>query len=146
MSHLSQIIPQSLPAFASHLPRKVMLWNRVKNFNHRYSVCIVQIGKKGGSCFPRLVLNPWGFPHLRGGTQDFHSFFHIITIFFTAGVKGRRERVLDSYRESHNLRVRNILMMVCWDLGFFSFTMSGKGYATATAFSGPPCQGNLAMC
>lgn len=50
------------------------------------------------------------------------------------------ERVLDSYRESHHLRVRNLLKVVYWGLGFFSSTVSDRGCAAAINPSTPSCQ------
>lgn len=54
----------SVPAFACHLPQKVMLGNRVKNFNHRHSVRIVQRREKGTPASPDSWTNSCSFPHL----------------------------------------------------------------------------------
>ena len=123
MSHSSQMVPQSrcLPLHVIYLGRwcfEIML--RILIMDILCTLC--KIGKKVDSCFPRLLFNPCSFPHLGWYSQDFDSFFHIITISFTAGVKGRRHpRAPDTYQRPYRkpLGLLQALVLKQWSKGFF---------------------------
>lgn len=124
LSQTNHLIQLSSPSLCLPL-RVIYLGRRCSEIVLRILItdilCALCREEKGDSCLPRLMYQPLQFSSPWMMYSGLGVIFHIITISFTAGVKARRERVLDSYRERHNFRVRTLLKLSWWDSGFFFF-------------------------
>lgn len=86
---------------------------------------LCKIGKKGGLLLPQTSVQPLQFSSPWMIYSRLGFIFPYYNHLFHSWGEGK-ERVLDSDRESHNLRVRNLLKVVHQGLGFFSSTVSKR--------------------